>query len=186
MSPRNKHGPNIDHRKPPPPGGFSIPGGHHPPSAFRSLLGGKVSSKIERNMAKKGWNMGPLSRSRNDGNATFHLVQGTRSGNLTGTRSPRFSNWIHFPKFEALSSHLELYPERAAVFLTRLANDDKERDAGIRGQTQCLARDWYLICTVLLIFVPQSSCSFCFQILVQIHYKYIEFQAQLLDHFIAK
>jgi len=27
---------------------------------------------------------------RNDGNATFHLVPGTRSGNLTGTCSPEF------------------------------------------------------------------------------------------------
>jgi len=31
------------------------------------------------------------------------------------------------PYYEALSSHVEPYPERAAVFLTRLANDDKEQ-----------------------------------------------------------
>ena len=28
--------------------------------------------------------------------------------------------------YEALSSHVEPYPERAAVFLKRLANDEKE------------------------------------------------------------
>jgi len=39
-----------------------------------------------------------------------------------------------------------------------------ERDAGIRRQTQCLAGDQYLLCTVLLIFVPQPGRSLRFQI----------------------
>ena len=44
--------------------------------------------------------------------------------------------------YEALSSHVEPYPERAAVFLKRLANDDKERKWSKHGPN--MVQNWRL------------------------------------------
>jgi len=44
--------------------------------------------------------------------------------------------------YEALSSHVEPYPERADVFLKRLANDEKEQTWSIHGPN--MVQNWRL------------------------------------------
>ena len=44
--------------------------------------------------------------------------------------------------YEALSRHVEPYPERAAVFLKRLANEDQEQTWPIHGPN--MVQNWRL------------------------------------------
>ena len=57
--------------------------------------------------------------------------------------------------YEALSSHLEAYPERAGVFSTRLANDEKEQTWSIHGPY--MVQNWRLKRLAAIDFIQSKA-----------------------------